>query len=177
MATPEVLVELIDVSVRIGNSAVLSGVNWSLNAEENWAVLGGNGAGKTTFLNLIRGDVWPAPEHGRRLYHVNGTTKESPIGFRERTGLVSPELLDRYRREGWNLSGLEVVCTGFQGSPLLYDKPTRGQLGRCHEVLSSLGLEELADRRILSMSHGEAKKILIARSLCTDPRSFSWTKW
>lgn len=170
METDQVLVELTDVSVRIGNSVILSGIDWALNSEESWAVLGGNGAGKTTFLNLIRGDVWPAPEQGRRLYRTNGKMKESPIGFRERTGLVSPELLDRYRREGWNLSGLEVVCTGFQGGPFLYDKPARGQLERCHEILSLLRLEELADRRILNMSHGEAKKILIARALVHKPK-------
>jgi molybdate transport system ATP-binding protein len=170
MATPKVLVELTDVSVRVGNSVILSGVNWSLRSGESWAVLGGNGVGKTTFLNLVRGDVWPAPEHGKRLYCANGSAKESPIGFREKTGLVSPELLDRYRREGWNLCGLEVVCTGFQESPFLYDKPTQIQLDRCHEILSLLGMEGLADRRILTMSHGEAKKILIARALVHRPR-------
>ncbi|MBI5569034.1 MAG: ATP-binding cassette domain-containing protein [Desulfomonile tiedjei] len=170
MENQHVLVELIEASLRIANHVVLSGLNWMLRADENWAILGRNGAGKTSFMSLVRGDVWPAPGSGKRLYHVNGIVRESPIGFRDQTGVVSPELLDRYKLTGWNVSGLEAVCTGFHGTAFLYDKPTDVMLDRARELLSLLGLEELSDRRILSMSLGEANKILIARALVRKPR-------
>lgn len=132
-------------------------------------MLGNNGAGKTTFLRLVRGDIWPAPGCGHRFYRVNGGMKEGPIGFRENTGLVSSELLDLYRTMEWNLSGLEVVCTGFEGTPLLCEKPDEIRSQGAKEILAMLGIEDLADRRILGMSQGEAKKTLIARSLVKKP--------
>lgn len=169
MENAEVLVRLDNVFVRIANTVILSDINWKLMSNESWAVLGGNGAGKTTFLRLLRGDIWPDPAHGLRLYRINGKEQESPISFREKTGIVSPDLLDRYRTGGWNFSGLEVVCTGFRDTPVLYDKPAAPQLERACEIMAALGLEELSNRSLLSMSHGEAKKILIARALVHKP--------
>ncbi|MBI5252577.1 MAG: ATP-binding cassette domain-containing protein [Desulfomonile tiedjei] len=170
METDKMLIQLDDVSVKIANAVILSGINWVLRSNESWAVLGGNGAGKTTFLSLVRGDIWPDPTHGKRLYCDNGSVHESPMSFRQTTGIVSPELLDRYRKERWNLSGLEVVCTGFRGTPLLYEEATAIQLDQAHQTLTLLGLEELSDRRILGMSYGEAKKVLIARAIVHKPR-------
>ncbi|MFA6222132.1 MAG: ATP-binding cassette domain-containing protein [Desulfomonilaceae bacterium] len=164
------LVELENVSVRYGHSPILFNINFMLRPGENWAVLGGNGAGKTTFLRLIRGDIWPAPETGRRSYLVNGKSQFSPIGFREKTGIVSSDLLDQYRINRWNPSGIEAVCTGFDGTPFLYRTPTESMLARARQVLATLGLEKLATRRVLTMSFGEAKKVLIARAIVHRPR-------
>ncbi len=169
MDSKEIVVELFQVCVRKGNTFLLSDINWVLRSGENWAVTGSNGAGKTTFLNLVRGDIWPAPQCGRRLYHLNGKPQTGPIGFYEKTGAVSTDLLDRYRSHGWDLTGLEVVCTGFNRTAFLYEKPTDSMLNRSQEALAMLGLEELSDRRILTMSFGEAKKLLIARALVHKP--------
>jgi molybdate transport system ATP-binding protein len=169
MDSGKLLVELVQVSVRKGDAFLLSNIDWVLRSGENWAVIGGNGAGKTTFLNLVRGDIWPAPGCGRRLYHLNGKPQTGPIGFHEKTGAVSTDLLDRYRINGWDLTGVEVVCTGFNRTAFLYEKPTDKMLNRAQEVLTTLCLEELSDRRILTMSFGEAKKVLIARALVHKP--------
>jgi molybdate transport system ATP-binding protein len=163
------LVELENVSVRYGHSPILFNINFMLRLGEHWAVLGGNGAGKTTFLRLIRGDIWPAPETGRRSYLVNGKAQVSPIGFRENTGIVSSDLLDHYRINRWNPSGIEAVCTGFDGTSFLYRTPTEPMLARARQVLATLGLEKLETRRILTMSFGEAKKVLIARAVAHRP--------
>jgi molybdate transport system ATP-binding protein len=170
MEGAKILVELNDVSVRFGKSTVLSNVTWLFRAGESWGVMGGNGAGKTTFLSLVRGDIWPAPSGGRRIYRLNGHAQESPIGFREQTGLASSDLLDLYRNMRWNLTGHEAVCTGFMGTPLPTERIDETKLERVADVLETLGIEELADRHILSMSQGEAKKILIARAMVAKPR-------
>jgi molybdate transport system ATP-binding protein len=169
MSSPSTLVELENVSVRVAGATLLSHLTWSLHTGENWAVRGNNGAGKTTFLRLVRGDVWPAAGGGRRLYHLNGKTQEGPIGFRENTGLVSSELLDLYRTMEWDLSGLDVVYTGFEGTPLISGKPDEARMEQAREILATLRITSLSDRRIRSMSHGEAKKILIARAMVKNP--------
>jgi molybdate transport system ATP-binding protein len=163
------LIELTDVSCRVGGKPVLSNISWSLLRGEHWAVLGSNGAGKTSFLRLVRGDLWPSPGYGKRTYYLNGSPRTSPIGLKERTGLVSSELLDEYGRKGWNVSAGEVVCTGFSGSSFLYDAPSREILAQADRAMRMLGLEELSPQSFLTLSQGQAKKILIARAMVHKP--------
>jgi molybdate transport system ATP-binding protein len=170
MAPTTVLLEFRDVSLRFGQTVTLSHIDWQLQANQHWGVVGDNGAGKTSFLSLVRGDIWPSPEGGLRLYRANGRPQTSPIGFRELTGLVSCDLLERYRQNRWNISGLDVVCTGFRGTAYLYDRPSRDQVDQSEKLLTLLGMEDLAGRPVLSMSLGQARKILIARALVHQPK-------
>ena len=164
------LVELHNVSVCQGRAVILSDITWTLSAGQNWAILGRNGAGKTTFLKLVRGDIWPAPDCGQRLFHINGSVRNSPIGFREKTGIVSSELLDTYKRNGLNVRGLHVVLSGFFDSLYLHQEPDAEQIARSKEVIASLSIEDLIDKDFLSLSLGQAKRILIARAIVHKPR-------
>jgi molybdate transport system ATP-binding protein len=166
----QTLVEFHDVSVVQGRAVILSGITWTLSTGQNWAILGRNGAGKTTLLKLVRGDIWPAPNCGLRLFHTNGSIGASPIGFREKTGVVSPELLDTYKRNDWNIKGLDVVITGFFDSVYLHQEPDAEQIARSKEVIASLSLTDLIEKDFLSLSLGQAKRILIARAIVHKPR-------
>jgi molybdate transport system ATP-binding protein len=165
------LVELDRVSYAAGHTLLLKELSWRLPPGQHWAVLGSNGAGKSIFLRLVRGDLWPLPQHrGRRRYLVDGRLTTSPLSFREHTSLVSSELLDEYQQKNWSLSGLEVVVSGLLGSHLLYREPAAVQWERAQEMLARLELGHLAERDILTMSQGQAKQVLIARALVSRPR-------
>src|SRR5580765_5434436 len=64
------LIELRNVDVALAGTTVLRGLTWHLFPRENWAVLGANGSGKSTFLKLIRGKLWPIPGKGERIYRL-----------------------------------------------------------------------------------------------------------
>src|SRR6185436_16837481 len=99
------LIELVNVGVALGGRPVLHGLHWALRPGEHWAVLGGNGSGKSTFLKLIRGEVWPSPgSNARRTYAFDGAPQTSAVGIRQLVALVSPELQQRYLRQEWNLT-------------------------------------------------------------------------
>ncbi len=166
----QTLVELHNVSVSQGRTVILSGISWTLSTGQNWAILGRNGAGKTTFLKLVRGDIWPDPKGGLRLFHINGTARKSPIGFREKTGVVSSELLDTYKRNGRNIRGLDVVLSGFFDSAYLHQATDAKQIARSKEVIASLSIDDLIEKDFLSLSLGQAKRILIARAIVHGPR-------
>ncbi len=70
---------------------------------------------------------------------------------------------------GWNLLGLEVVSSGFQDTPILSGNQDEAGLEAASNVMATLGIEELANRRLLTMSQGETKKILIARAMVQSP--------
>lgn len=163
------LVEMSGISVRFKDHYALSSIDWRLDAGANWAVTGPTGAGKTTLLRLIRGEVWPCPDSGLRTYFHGRTTRKSPLGFKERTRLVSLEQLDTYRRRGWALNGREVVISGLADTELLHAPPSREQQEAAMAALGSVGQEDKWNRPITLLSQGEAMKVLLARALVAQP--------
>jgi molybdate transport system ATP-binding protein len=165
----EPLIELAGVDVKLGGRTTLNDISWSLRLGEHWAVSGGNGSGKSTFLRLIRGDQWPAPGSGTRTYRFDGVETHHAVGVRERIGLVSPEQQERYVRLDFGLTGRTAITTGLFDTDYLHAIPTAEQRAKVDALVRTLGIEDLADQDIGRMSQGELRKILIARALVRDP--------
>ncbi|MBF0557225.1 MAG: ATP-binding cassette domain-containing protein [Nitrospirae bacterium] len=164
------IIYLNNVSVKIQGRTLLSCINWQIKSGENWAVLGGNGAGKSTLLRLVRGELWPdAGSGGKRLYKFESETQDSPLGIRKRIALLSAELQDAYHSNQWDMSGREVVYTGFFDSAWLHQEPTEEQKDAAEQLLHELKLYHLGGKNFLEMSQGEARKILVARALVSRP--------
>lgn len=170
---PSTLVSLDHVDVRLWGATLLEDVSFALREGESWALLGGNGAGKTTFLKLLRGEVWPHPSsRGRRLYHFpDRQPSESPIGSRERIALVSAEAQEAYVRREWDLAVEDVVRTGFRGGVWLTEPLSADEERAVDAALDLLGLGRLRRERILEISTGEARRALLARALAPRPRA------
>jgi molybdate transport system ATP-binding protein len=163
------LVELNDVNVSHFGSRVLTKIRWSLLPGQHWAVLGANGSGKSTFLKLIRGEVWPEPGRGTRIYRLGGEQRTA-VGIKEQMPLVSPEAQDRYLQIEWTHRVLEVIYSGFAGTDYLFRKPTAAQRARANQVIRLLGVEGLLRRNVQELSTGELRRVLIARALASRPR-------
>jgi molybdate transport system ATP-binding protein len=163
------LISVENADVVLDGKKVLHGVSWELKAGEHWAVTGRNGSGKSTFLKLLLGEVRPTPGAGKLIYRLNGEEQETPLGVREYIASVTPELQDAYVRNGWDMSGEEIIHTGFFQSIWLYEKPGRERFDDANGLMERLGISELRDKSILAMSRGEARKVLIARALAARP--------
>ncbi|HVF85387.1 MAG TPA: ATP-binding cassette domain-containing protein [Abditibacteriaceae bacterium] len=163
-------IELDNCDVLLQGQPVLQNVSWQLHSGENWAFVGGNGAGKSTLLKLVRGDIWPLHSKGSRIYRFDGVETFSPLRARDHIGRVSGAQHDRYRRQEWKLVGREVVLSGFFNSELLHQKPTQAQIEQAQRLTHELGIEPLLERDINTLSHGELRKLLIARALVTRPK-------
>jgi molybdate transport system ATP-binding protein len=128
-------------------------------------VTGPNGSGKSTLLRLIAGDVHPAL--GGSVQRFDLTPEDTLWDLRRRIGYVSPAFQAAYRE---NLSGLEVIASGFRSSVGLLEKPAPAELRRAAALARRLGLATLARRSTLAMSYGEFRRILLARALVHAPR-------
>lgn len=156
--------------MKIEGRTLLSDITWQLRRGENWALIGDNGAGKSTLLRLIKGELWPDPgNRGKRLYKFESDVQESPLGIKKRMAILSAELQDAYHRNQWNMSGREVVYTGFFDSAWLHQEPTEEQKDSAEQLLHELKLDNLGSKNFLEMSLGEARKILIARAMVKRP--------
>ncbi len=169
-ATP--LVRLARAGVTRAGARLLSGVDFSLMPGARWAVLGANGAGKTTFLRLLRGELQPdSGTENARTYDLpgQGGPQGTPLGLRQRLPLVSGDMQDLYARNEWAITGLEAVLSGFYDTALLYAAPTKEQRELAQATLTRLGLEHLADERVARLSTGQARALLLARALACAP--------
>ncbi|CAM5571515.1 ATP-binding cassette domain-containing protein OS=Streptomyces tendae OX=1932 GN=GUR47_22895 PE=4 SV=1 [Streptomyces tendae] len=159
------MLRLRDVSVRriTTDQLILDGVDWTVRPGEHWALLGANGAGKTTLLRLLGALMHPTTGTvevlGSRLGRVD--VRE----LRARIGHVSSA-----QRVPQDLTAHAVVLTGHSGTvqPLwrTYDDEVRL---RARDLLTELGVKELADRPYGVCSGGQRARVLIARALMADP--------
>ncbi|MBI1289646.1 ATP-binding cassette domain-containing protein [bacterium] len=171
MAAARPVISLNDVSIRRGDVAVLDRVRWELREGESWLVRGGNGSGKTTFLRLVQGDLWPDAHAGTRLYHLPGEPPcESPVALRGLIRTVSAEQQDRYVRNETRISVADVVRSGHRDVVYPQGEFPPAVEARVAPLLELVGMTELADRPFLETSHGQARRALIARALLSEPR-------
>lgn len=149
---------------------VLREVALELRAGERWLLAGPNGAGKTVLLKLLRGDLWPTPD-GResRRYLLAGQWQDTPLEARERIAYLGPERQDRYDRYGLDARVADTVATGLTGDDLLLGIPTPRQWRSVMHSLREVGLAGLANRRFLTLSHGQRRRVLLARALVGRP--------
>jgi molybdate transport system ATP-binding protein len=163
-------VSLEAIHLERGTRRVLTDINWHVRPGERWVVLGGNGAGKTQLLKLLSGDVWPAPHPpGRRTYRWRGDEYRTPEGIRDEIAYVGPERQDRYERYDQDFTVAAVVGTGLHRSDIPLDPLGVEDVPAVRKFLALLGIARLATRRLLTLSYGERRLVLLARALATRP--------
>jgi molybdate transport system ATP-binding protein len=163
------LIELQAVDVALDGTRVLHDITWALRRGEHWMIRGANGSGKSTFLRLLRGEVWPAPKRGERIYRLDGTMQMTAIEVRRHIALVAPESQERYLQQEWRMTARDVIHTGFAQSDMLYIKLTREQKRRTELLARQLGITPLLPRDMQTLSTGELRKVLIARAVVGRP--------
>lgn len=169
------LVVLTDASVELGGRLILRDINWSLHPGQHWVIVGRNGSGKSTFLRLVRGELWPvinANPIPPRVYHLNGDddAQFTAVGIKEAFATVSPEHHNRYLQQEWSLRVRDVVRSGVGGGDYAYQTLTSDQRDDVEAVIDLMRVRHLTARNVQELSTGELRRVLIARALAGRPR-------
>ena len=159
------LLRLTNVDLYVGYRAVLRAVNWQLRQGEHWAVFGANGAGKSSFLKLLYGDLSPAL--GGKIERVGFPAGTPIFEWKRRVGYVSPELQSLYTT-GVNV--MELVASGRHSSIGLAAPMTAADLKSARTWLAFFKLRSVAKRRPRELSYGQLRRALIARAMAADPK-------
>jgi len=139
-----------------GGIVAVDGVDLTVREGELMAIIGPNGAGKTTLFNLITG--FEKPDAGQVWFLGRDVTGEKPYNL-ARMGLVRTfQIVKPFR----NLSVMQNVLIGCK---------VRG-IGPevAEESLKAVGLWEKRDLPASLLTHGELKKLELARALATRPK-------
>ena len=161
----DLLIDFRRVTLRRGGRALVGPVDWQVELDERWVVIGPNGAGKTSLLRMAAAMEYPssgvAVVLGERLGRVDMAE------LRQRVGLSSSALAQRITDE--ELVRDLVVSAGYAVLGRWRERYDDMDYLRALDTLESVGAEHLADRTYGTLSEGERKRVLIARSLMTDP--------
>lgn len=151
--------------VRSGN-LLLDRIDWTVMPSERWVLLGPNGCGKTTLLNVVSSYLVPTRGTVRILGSQVGKTDLREL--RKKIGYVGPTPAHLVR-EGYDC--LEIVVTGKHASfvDTRWHSYSDEDFARAQQLLDDLGVGPMSRRTFDTMSDGERKRVLIARAQMPDP--------
>jgi ABC-2 type transport system ATP-binding protein len=134
----------------------LKNINLDIRRGEIFALLGPNGAGKTTLINIICGIV--NLTEGAVLVDGHDIIKDFRA-TRSMIGLVPQELAT---------DAFETVLATVTFSRGLFGKPRNA--GQIEKVLRELSLWDRKDSKIVTLSGGMKRRVMIAKALSHEPR-------
>jgi tungstate transport system ATP-binding protein len=153
------MIAITDLSLRIGDRTILSGIDLTIRNGEIFTLIGPSGSGKTTLIRLL--DLLDRPTTGTITIngHPTDGSEQNRLNLRRSMAMVfqKPACL--------NLTVEENVATGLKLRGVAQDAVIR----RVSSVLGLVGLSGLAGRRAVSLSGGEMQRLAIARAIVTEP--------
>ena len=166
MTANKPLVSMRDVTVVRDGATLLSDVNWEVEPGQHWVVFGANGSGKTTLMDVVSTYLFPTRGVVSILGEELGRTDARLL--RARIGYVGPGPTSLVRQ---SFKAIEVVVTGRHASFVgtRWHHYEDKDWDHADDCLKRLHASALADRRFVTLSEGEKKRVLVARSLMADP--------
>ncbi len=168
------ILSLKNVSVHKYDTPVLFDLDWQLQAGEQWAIVGANGAGKTTLLETITGRWATAAgkltKHGvvefvASDYSFNRIARAAAQYHQQRfhahEAAIAPsvgELLTEQMKPVGTIDATSVSLAASQVPAV-----------RLQEIADLLQLSTLLDQPFITLSNGETRRMLLARSLVKHP--------
>ena len=134
----------------------LDDIHLDIERGEIFALLGPNGAGKTTLISIICGIVRASA--GAVLVDGRDNVRDFRAA-RELIGLVPQELTNDAFETVWATVSFSRGLFGKRANPAYIEK-----------VLKSLSLWEKKDNKIMTLSGGMKRRVLIAKALSHEPR-------
>jgi molybdate transport system ATP-binding protein len=175
------MIELEDITIQVGQRRFFEHTDWLLEDNQHWAIVGPAGSGKSMlgraiqrkaaivagriryFFDAANPGVWRAYPNPGEILTVSSETHQKFL-----------RLYANYHQARWqSLEGEGVPTVGAVLSP----ESIQGDCGPAEEfwskrerVIALLRMEHLLERNIVHLSHGESRKLLIARMLLQSPK-------
>jgi ABC-2 type transport system ATP-binding protein len=133
----------------------LKSIDLEIRTGEIFALLGPNGAGKTTLINIICGIV--TPTRGSVLVDGHDSVRDYRAA-RSKIGLVPQELTTDTFESPWATASFSRGLFGRPPNPALIER-----------ILRDLSLWEKRKDKIMTLSGGMKRRVLIAKALAHEP--------
>jgi branched-chain amino acid transport system ATP-binding protein len=162
------LVRTEQLRLQFGGVVAADGIDFSLNEGERLAVIGANGAGKTTFINICTGFI--RPTSGKVFFDGHDITGQLPRRI-VRLGMGRSFQLPQLFLEHTVRQCLELAAVG-RGGKLSFLSPLAASVDRreIDHTLDLVGLRERANDMASALPEGHRKLLDVAMALMLHPK-------
>lgn len=158
------ILDVANLQVTRGRTAILRGVNWRVHPGEHWVLLGANGSGKTSLLKSLTGFLSPTAGEitvlGRRYGESDWRDLRLKIGVVTSAFAAAIPPAEAAR---------DTVVSGKFAQLDLWHRVAQADRRAAARQLRFVGLGRIADREWAYLSQGERQRVLIARALMARP--------
>jgi iron complex transport system ATP-binding protein len=145
------LIEVRDVTISRGDTRVINGLSLTIKEGTITAIVGANGSGKSTLIGALAGDH----PLDAGLITIRGRDV-AELSLAEQSRLRSV------------VSQNQFFWLAFSVRQVIEMGQTGESLSRMESVLSQLGINEIVDQSVLTLSGGQLQRVAIARALVCD---------
>jgi branched-chain amino acid transport system ATP-binding protein len=166
MAEP--LIRTQGLKLYFGGVKAADGVSLDVFSKQRLAIIGPNGAGKTTFLNICTGYL--KPTEGSVWLNDREITNHSPRSITKR-GVARTFQIPQLFLEHTVLENILISISSRQrrlGS--LRNMMKIPELGEAHQLMTMMGIEDVADQLALVLPEGNRKLLDTALALALKPK-------
>ena len=161
------LITLDNITIRIRDKFILANTSWVIKQNQHWSIIGANGAGKTSLVRAIVGEL--PVVRGKIDYHGGRSLKDRIcyVSFERHQRLIAREEAgDESRYFSGKLNNVTTARDLIRAALSASNNPQR----QFDSVVAQLNIAHLLNRGIRFLSTGEMRKIMIAQALVTSPR-------
>jgi zinc/manganese transport system ATP-binding protein len=148
-----------DVSAVRGGRVIWSQGSFEVPAGDIVAVIGANGSGKTTMLQMILGLI-PVGHGELRVFG------RPPGTDRDRIGYVPQHYAES---AGEAIRARDAVLLGLNGCRWAFGRTSEADRRRVDAALAAVDADTFADRRLATLSGGQRQRVAIAEALVSQP--------
>ena len=165
----EVVLETRNVSRHFEGLVAVDGVSLSCHMGQVHAVIGPNGAGKSTLINLLSGDLRPSSGSVHlRGHDITGlsSSRISHLGVGrsyQKTNIFLPFSV---------FENCRLAAQSRMSSSMRFFRPAHSYpdvSAAAMRAIEQVGLQQIADKAVETLSHGEQRQVEIAMTLATNP--------
>src|SRR5882724_1880906 len=149
------MIELSNVHKRFGQRMAVDDLTLRVPAGEIYGLLGHNGAGKSTAIGMMLGQVWPT-RGGVKVCGFNVATQRSKALAKVGAIFESPAFYD--------------YLSGLKNLEILSSYTARTPRKRIEEVIEWVGLTGREDSKVRTYSHGMRARLALAQALLPKPQ-------
>ncbi len=141
MQRNKAILEISNLRIERGGTAILNDMNWRVQPGEHWVILGANGSGKTSLLSALTGYLMPTAGEISLLGETYGQSDWREL--RKKIGLVSSSVRQMMADEE---PALETVASGKYAMIDFWGRVTRAEKVEALRLLKQVECKYLAGR-------------------------------
>lgn len=151
-------IEVKDLSVSYGKNKVLDNVFLDIPLQSRTAIIGANGAGKSTFIKSILGLIKKEKGDVKILGNDIKSTKQNVAYVPQKDSV------------NWDfpISVYDVVMMGRYPHMKSFAKADKKDYDCVNDALNEMGILDLKNRQISNLSGGQKQRVFLARALAQD---------